>query len=138
MSISEINWIAVLVSALVAIASGAIWFGPRTFYPTWWKAMGNAEGVVPGAGMNMGIVFASTFISQFVQATALALVLTSLDGLNAGKGLLAGLVIGIGIAAASSLGHRLFGGHGFKVWAIEVSNDALNLALMGLIIGAWA
>lgn len=137
MTINNIHWTAVLVSALVAIASGAIWFGPRTFYPAWAKAMGKADGEVPGAGMNMAVVFGSTFISQFVQATAMAIVLTSIDGLNMAKGLLAGLVIGIGIAAASSLGHRLFSGNGFKVWAIEVSNDVLNLALMGLIIGAW-
>ena len=138
MTLSGIHWIAVLVSALVAIASGAIWFGPRTFYPTWAKALGKSEGEVPGAGMNMGIVFGATFLSQFVQATSLALVLTAVKDLNAGKGLLAGFVIGIGIAAASSLGHRLFSGHGFKVWALEVGNDVLNLTLMGLIIGAWA
>lgn len=137
MSIGDIQWVAVLVSALVSIASGAIWFGPSTFYPAWSKAMGNADGAAPGGGMNMGIVFGSTFVAQFVQATALALVLTSVDGLNAAKGLIFGLVIGLGFAAASSLSHRLFSGHGFKVWTIEVSNDVLNLTLMGLIIGAW-
>lgn len=137
MSISDIQWVAVLVSALVAIASGAIWFGPSAFYPVWRKALGGAAEITPGAGMNMGIVFGSTFIAQFVQATAMALVLSSVDGLSAVKGLLFGLVIGIGIAAASSLSHRLFSGHGFKVWTIEVSNDVLNLTLMGLIIGAW-
>lgn len=138
MSINDIEWTAVLVSALIAIASGAIWFGPRTFYPAWSKAMGHTEATTPGAGMNMGIVFGSTFVSQFVQATTLAFVLTAYDGLNAATGFFAGLIIGLGIAAASSLGHRLFSGNGFKVWAIEVGNDVLNLALMGLIIGAWA
>jgi len=138
MSINDIQLTAVLVSALVAIASGAIWFGPRTFYPAWSKAMGLTEGAVPGAGMNMAIVFGSTFVSQFVQAATLAFVLSGYDGLNAVSGFFAGLIIGLGIAAASSLGHRLFAGNGFKVWAIEVSNDVLNLALMGLIIGAWA
>lgn len=135
MVFSEIAWTAVLISALIGIASGAIWFGPRTFYPVWWKAMGRSEDQIPGAGLSMAIVFGSTFISQFVQATALAFVLTGMDGLNAASGFFGGLVIGIGIAAASSLGHRLFGGHGFKVWAIEVGNDVLNLALMGLVIG---
>ena len=137
MSIGDIQWVSVLVSALVAIASGAIWFGPSTFYPVWAKAMGKAEGAPPGGGMNMGIVFGSTFVAQFVQAAALALVLTSVTSLNAAKGFIFGLVIGVGIAAASSLSHRLFSGHGFKVWAIEVSNDVLNLAIMGFIIGAW-
>lgn len=137
MALSNVHWVAVAVSALVGIASGAIWFGPKTFYPLWWKAMGHAEGEIPGAGMNMGIVFGSTFFAQFVQATGLALVISMLSEPSGFKGGIVGLVVGVGIAAASSLGHRLFGGHGFKVWAIEISNDVLNLFLMGIILGAW-
>lgn len=138
MSLSNINWVAVLVSALVAIASGAIWFGPKTFYPAWSKAMGHSETDAPGTGMNMGIVFGATFLAQFFQALGLALVLTMLKNPNGFKGAAVGLVVGIFIAAASSLGHRLFGGQGFRVWAIEVSNDVLNLLLMGIILGSWA
>lgn len=137
MSFSNIHWVAVLVSGLVGIASGAIWFGPKTFYPAWLKAMGKPENNNPSESMNMGLVFGSTFVAQFVQATAMALILSSITGLNMGKGAAVGLVAGIGIAAASSLGHRLFGGHGFKAWGIEVSNDILNLILMGAILGGW-
>lgn len=137
MSFSNIHWVAVLVSGLVGIASGAIWFGPKTFYPAWLKAMGKPENHDPGVSMNMGVVFGSTFVAQFVQAIAMALILRSMPALNMGKGALVGLVAGIGIAAASSLGHRLFSGHGFKAWAIEVSNDILNLILMGAILGGW-
>jgi hypothetical protein len=100
--------------------------------------MGHTTGEIPGAGMNMGLVFGATFISQFVQATAMAFILSSVGNLNALNGFISGLVVGIGIAAAASLGHRLFSGQGFKVWVIEVGNDVLNLALIGLIIGAWS
>lgn len=137
MSLSDIHWIAVFVSALVAIASGAIWFGPKTFYPVWSKALGRPETEAPVAEMNMGIVFGSTFLAQFFQALGLALVLTMLKDPSGAKGAVVGLVVGIFIAAASSLGHRLFGGQGFKVWALEVSNDVLNLVLMGFILGTW-
>lgn len=137
MSLSHIHWVAVVVSALVAIASGAIWFGPKTFYPAWAKAMRRPVEDVPGTGMNMGILFGSTFLAQFFQAFGLALVISMLKDPSGLKGAGIGLVVGIFIAAASSLGHRLFGGQGFKVWMIEVSNDVLNLVLMGIILGAW-
>jgi hypothetical protein len=137
MSFSNIHWVAVLVSGLVGIASGAIWFGPKTFYPAWLKAMGKPENHDPAENASMGVLFGSTFVAQFVQAIALALILSSMSNLNMGKGALVGLVAGIGIAAASALGHRLFGGQGFEVWGIEVSNDILNLVLMGAILGRW-
>ena len=50
---------------------------------------------------------------------------------------LTGLLIGIGLRAASSLGHRLFAGAGFRVWLIEVGSDVVNLTIMGIILGAW-
>lgn len=137
MTFSNIHWVAVLVSALVGIASGAIWFGPKTFYPAWWRAMGHSDGENPGGNMNMGVIFGSTFAAQFVQAIAMALIVGSTKSPNMGKGALVGLVAGVGIAAASSLGHRLFGGQGFRVWSLEVSNDILNLVLMGAILGGW-
>jgi len=137
MTLSHIHWAAVVISALVGIASGAIWFGPKTFYPAWWKAMGRTETENPGAGMNMGIVFGSTFVAQFAQAFAMALIVSAITNPNFGKGAAMGLVVGVGVAAASSLGHRLFSGVGFKVWAIEVSNDVINLTIMGAILGAW-
>ncbi|NBT94097.1 MAG: hypothetical protein EBT47_03610 [Chloroflexi bacterium] len=45
-----------------------------------------------------------------------------------------GLVAGVGFTATAPLGHRLFGGHGFGVWALEVGNDILNCVLMGGIL----
>ena len=92
MSFSNIHWIAVLVSGLVGIASGAIWFGPKTFYPLWWKAMGKPEDHNPGGNTNISVVFGSTFVAQFVQAISLALILSSMSNLNTGKGALVGLV----------------------------------------------
>ena len=67
----------------------------------------------------------------------MALIVSSISHPNLGKGAIVGLVAGIGIAAASSMGHRLFGEQGFRVWGLEVSNDILNLVLMGAILGGW-
>ena len=64
----NINWLGVVLATFSAFASGAIWFGPKTFFPIWWRAMGRDETTeVPGSG-NMGVIFGSTFAGQFVQA----------------------------------------------------------------------
>jgi hypothetical protein len=42
-----------------------------------------------------------------------------------------------GFVAPTSLANKLFAGHGFKVWAIEVGNHLLNFLLFGAILGAW-
>ena len=135
----NINWLGVVLATFSAFASGAIWFGPKTFFPIWWRAMGRDETTeVPGSG-NMGVIFGSTFAGQFVQALGMAALIGKLNEISdvtVGCGFVTGLVVGLCFAAAPALSHRLFAGHGFKVWLIEVSNDVINLALMGAIIAA--
>jgi len=138
---SQINFAAVVVAAVAAIAIGSIWFGPRTFFPVWWKAMGRSADEKPG-GENMGIVFAGTFVGQFAQAFAVSVVLAWFAASNGGMvsfgdALVVGLVLGVGFAAAASLPHRLFAGQSFTVWALEVGNDIVSITVMALIIGLW-
>ena len=33
MDFGTVNWLAVVVSTIAAFVVGAIWFGPKTFYP---------------------------------------------------------------------------------------------------------
>jgi hypothetical protein len=84
-------------------------------------------------------VFGMTALGALVQVTALASVLWFVAEVQGPVGLLggalAGLLLGVGFAAASSLSHRLFGGDGFRVWAIEVGGDIVGLTLAGLVVG---
>ena len=86
----------------------------------------------------MGAIFASLVGSMLIQAIILSGIINGLyDNASIAQGVLVGVVVGIGICAMSSLGHRLFAGQGFLVWALEVGNDIAALAVMGAIIAAF-
>ncbi|MEY4323473.1 MAG: hypothetical protein RL410_1254 [Actinomycetota bacterium] len=135
MDFSTVNWLGVLIAFLAGFVASFIWFGPKTFYPMWWKAMGKTPGEQPGSS-NMGVVFGLTAAAIFASALVMELLIDATHTTGAGAGATLGLIVGIGIAAAASLGHRLFAAQGLKVWAIEVGSDVLNLVLMGVILGA--
>lgn len=140
MDLATVQWLGVLVCTIVVFTSGMLWFSQRAFFPVWWRAMGRTDADVPG-GANMPLVFGLTLVGMVLQATAVALVLglvrdAGFGDLDQLTGLLVGIVLGIAVAAAS-LSHRLFAGHGVRVWALEVGNDLLNFALMGLILSFW-
>lgn len=139
--IASVNPAAVLMASVAAFVLGGLYFGPKTMFPVWWRAMGRPEDQDPAFGMHMGVVFGATYAGQLVQALTLGLLLqlVSASGTPVGAidGAIIGLIAGAGIGAASSLSHRLFAGHGFAVWAIEVASDVLNLTVMGAILGAW-
>ncbi len=137
MTFSDLNLLGVLVAFFFSFVSGAIWFGPKTFYPIWMKARGNASGQLTASQNKPALLFGGTIIALLIQTLSLALIINSI-GKNVELSILdgagIGFVVGVGISMFSSLSHRLFGGESLKVWIIETANDGLNLTIAGAII----
>ena len=138
MTFSGLNLTGLVIAFFVSFISGAIWFGPKTFYPIWMKARGNASGQLTSAQNKPAVLFGGTIVGLLIQTITLALVINSLSknsaDFGATDGALVGFALGVGIAMFASLSHRLFGGENFKVWIIETANDAINLTIAGAII----
>ena len=137
MTFSDLNLLGVIVAFFVSFISGAIWFGPKTFYPIWMKAKGNATGQLTTSQNKPVLLFGGTILGVLIQTLTLAVIINSLGknievGVLDGAGI--GFALGVGISMFSSLSHRLFGGETLKVWVIETANDALNLTIAGAII----
>lgn len=141
MELIPINWLAVGVAFVVVFLGGAVWFGPKTFFPVWWRALGKDPDDMSTSGMNMGVVFGSTAVAAAVQVIGIALAIgvatLAFGPVGPLGGALIGLTLGVVFTAAGSLSHRLFGQQGFRVWLIEVGSDVLNYTLAGLIIGLF-
>jgi hypothetical protein len=117
--------------------SGAIWFGPKTFYPIWMKERGIASGQLNAQQNKPVLLFGGTILGLLIQILVLALIINSLAGqgeATALQGATVGLALGVGISMFSSLSHRLFGGESLKVWLIETASDGINLTIAGAII----
>ena len=137
MTFSDLNLLGVIVAFFVSFISGAIWFGPKTFYPIWMKAKGNATGQLTTSQNKPVLLFGGTILGILIQTLTLAVIINSLGknieiGVLDGAGI--GFALGVGISMFSSLSHRLFGGESLKVWVIETANDAINLTIAGAII----
>ena len=138
MTFSGLNFLGVLIAFIVSFVSGAIWFGPKTFYPVWMKAKGVASGELTSNQNKPALLFGGTILGVIIQTLTLGLIINSLQihqpdlGVLDGAGI--GFALGVGIAMFASLSHRLFGGDSLKVWIIETANDAINLTIAGAII----
>jgi hypothetical protein len=138
MTFSDLNLLGVLVAFFFSFVSGAIWFGPKTFYPIWMKARGIKDGQLTTSQNKPVALFGGTIVGVLIQTLTVALVVNSLQQNNSDfsvmDGAIVGFALGVGIAMFASLSHRLFGGESFKVWIIETANDAINLTIAGAII----
>lgn len=138
MTIQGLNFIGILVAFGFSFVSGAIWFGPKTFYPVWMRARGNSSGQLTSAQNKPALLFGGTILGILVQTLTLGVVINSLQkadpNFSVANGAVVGLALGVGIGMFASLSHRLFGGENLKVWVIETANDAINLTVAGAII----
>jgi hypothetical protein len=138
MTFTGLNIVGVIVAFGFSFVSGAIWFGPKTFYPIWMKGRGIQSGQLDSNQNKPVLLFGGTIIGVLTQTFTLALIINSLQqagtdiGISDGAGI--GFALGVGIAMFASLSHRVFGGDSLKVWLIETTNDALNLTVAGAII----
>ncbi len=137
LTFSGLNFFAIVAAFGFCFVSGAIWFGPKTFYPIWMKERGIASGQLNSQQNKPVLLFGGTILGLLVQILVLALVINSLAGqgeATALQGATVGLALGAGISMFSSLSHRLFGGESLKVWLIETASDGINLTIAGAII----
>lgn len=138
MTIANLNFLGVFIAFAISFISGAIWFGPKTFYPIWMKAKGIRSGELTEEQNSPAILFGGTIVGILVQTFTVAILVTSFQAQQENFGILdgagVGFAVGVGIAAFASLSHRLFGGESFKVWIIETTNDAINLTIAGAVI----
>lgn len=145
----EINWFAVFAASFAFFVVGALWFGPKTFYPVWMKAQGRKMPTerTEMTGGETGLMFGGTFVAALIQVSTLAFVLELLSqytiAYNALTGAMAGFIFAVGFTAFGSLSHRMFSHNenkpykALKVWLIEVSQDVVSLTIAGAILGAW-
>ncbi len=137
MDFSAINWLAVIACVVFSVVSGSLWFGPKTFFPVWWKAIGKSESDKPdGRPMTWILIM----VSSFVQAVFMALMVNAMGSMTGGatlaSGVTAGFLLWLGFVAPTSLVNKLFPGY-LKAWAIENGNHLINFVVFGAILGAW-
>jgi hypothetical protein len=147
--LENLNLLPIFVASLSSFIIGAIWFGPKTFYPVWMKALGREVPTEPYkmTGGETLFMFGGTYVAALIQVFTMGLIFSlarSADiSTDAGTGALIGFIFATGLGAFGSLSHRIFGqpdGKVFKslkVWLIEVGQDVLCLTIAGAILGAW-
>jgi hypothetical protein len=137
MDFSTVRWTAVLACVVFSMISGSIWFGPKTFFPVWWKAIGKTATDKPhGQPATWGLLIGSSAL----QATFMALMVNSLGRAGSDATLVSGATTGFvlcfGFVAPASLSNKLFPGY-LRAWAIEAGNHLINYVAFGAILGAW-
>ena len=132
-----VNYLAVLVSALIPMALGFFWYGP-IFGKLWAHLAGvSMDSMQKAPPTNYIIMFVGALVMAYVLDHSLIFASTYLRISGISAGLQAGLWSAVGFVAPASLGVVLWEGKSWKLWAINVGYYLVALCLMGAVLGVW-
>jgi len=134
----DINYLAVLVSAVASMVIGSIWYGPL-FGKKFMAAMGMDQwSPEKQAEMKKGMamMYVVQFIASLVMFYVLAWFIGGLDQMTLSGGLMTAFWAWLGFALPIKIGEAIWGGKWPLFW-IGIGNMLVTLLVAGAIIGAW-
>ncbi|MES2515000.1 MAG: DUF1761 domain-containing protein [Bacteroidota bacterium] len=161
------NFLAILVAALVPMVMGFIWYNPKVLGKAWMQAAGITEDKMKGA--NMAVIFGVSFVLSFLLSFSIQFMVihqyhfgsmlfktdfmdpnTELGGMyktimdqygsayrTFKHGALHGFIGGLFVATPILATNALFERKGFKYIAINCGYWIITMMIMGGIVSAW-
>ena len=136
MSKFRLNWVAILVAAIVAFLFEALWFS--VFMNQWLAGIGRTkEWLMSAAGYNPAVQYGTAIICSIIVAVVLTICIQASGEQTARRGILCATVLWFGFIATSWAKAYIFEVRTFQIYAIYAGYSLIDLILMGAIVGAW-
>jgi hypothetical protein len=129
-----INYLAVLVAALVNYFIGAIWYG-ALFSGSWKKLSGIPDMKPTPSSMIFGIIGA--LVMSYVLAHAIFFANAFMKTGALAGGLMCGFFNWIGFIAPVTLGVVIYEKKSWKLWVLNNGYWLISLLVMGGILSVW-
>jgi len=136
--LGDLNWLAVIVAAIVYFAIGGLWFAPFAFGKQWQEAIGWTE--ADEAQASSATMYAIPAVTCLVSTVALAMVSEATRTDSFGEGIVLGLVAGIALVGAALFVTGFFDPRKPRpqVWiAITAGYHVVGLLVAAVILALW-
>jgi Protein of unknown function (DUF1761) len=138
LDLGSLNWLAVIVAAIVYFALGALWYSPMLFVKPWQRSIGWDES--RGQPQASAMTYIVPLVAYLVMAVAVGLLAAATGTDEIGEGIVLGLVLGIGLSLAHTFVDASFSPEKPAPWtwfAVNGTYHALGLVIMAVIIAVW-
>jgi hypothetical protein len=133
----QINFLAVVVSAVATFIIGALWYSPILFGKLWMKAHAYTEEKLKEMQKGVMRAYAVSFVCYLVMAAVLSGLMGLTNTATATGGMWIGFLCWLGFAATIGLTANMFSEKSLSTYLIDVGYQLVYLLVMGAILGAW-
>lgn len=133
-SLFDVNFLAVIVAAIVQFALGALWYSNTMFAQAWMADNNIKPGDIKQGTVDMALRYGSTLILFFLVSWVLAALLqvaTVAQAVNAS------VVIGLGLVACSMAIHYIYENKTLRLFIINAGYNVFGLIIAAIILTLW-
>lgn len=133
LSLDGVNFLAVIVAAVLYMALGAAWYSPYMFSSYYIRFTGKDPKDLEASPIDYGLTFIGTLVASLV----MAMIVVEIGADTAGEGAALGFILWLGISASSTLVQTIFSGPNKFVWGIYTSYQLVAYLLVGTLLAVW-
>ncbi len=131
----DVNWLAVVVSGVVSMMIGFVYYAKPVFGKMWMKEVGKTEKEIQeGASTSM-------YVMMFISSLVLAYVMTHFVSYSGAESAMDGAITGfwawLGFAATAGFATNLFSGKSMRLFAINYGYHLVDFVVIGAIVAQW-
>ena len=135
-ALSELNYLAILVTAVVIFVIGAIWYSVL-FGRAWTAAHGYTPEQLEGMRSGMARAYGLSFLCYLVLSLVLALLIALLGLDSAVAGAKLGAICWLGFIATIGFTAYLYSNKNITVWLIDAAYQLVFMLVAGAILAVW-
>ena len=135
-ALSELNYLAILVTAVVIWVIGAIWYS-MLFGKVWMAAHGYTPEQLEGMRAGMARAYGVSFLCYLVLATVLSLLIALLGLDSAIAGAKLGVICWLGFIATIGCTAYLYSNKSITTWIIDAAYQLVFMIVAGVILAIW-
>jgi hypothetical protein len=132
LNLGSINWLAVVVAAVVGLVIGFVYYAPQLMGRRW---AASAGATLP-SGTPPAMTLVGTIVSVLITAVALG-VLASATGATGNDGAALGFICWLGFVLTWTVSGALYERRSWTYVWITALQGLISLLVMGAIIGYW-
>jgi hypothetical protein len=137
-ALGELNWLAVIVGAVIYFALGALWYSPMLLGRQWQRSIGwDPERTPPEMSAT---TYAVPFLAYVAMAIAIGLLAAATGTDELTEGLVLGVVAGVGLLLMHTLVDATFDPNKPEPWtwfAINGSYHLIGVIIVAVIVAVW-
>ena len=135
MPYAGINWLAILVAAIVPMIVGMLWYSPMAFATPWMKLIGKTKEEIMATGPAKA--YALSFLSYIVMAYVMNYFVHHTASMTFVQGMKIGFALWVGLVVTTNASTALFEFRKWGLYFIGIAYYFVCMLIMGGLLAVW-